>query len=59
MFNDLLKLAAMSPLAEQVAELTVCPKCHTRTLEEKHSSDLFRAFQCSACGDAWMLRPNT
>ena len=59
MVNELFKLAAMSPLAEQVAELNVCPKCHTRTLEEKHSDDFFRAFQCSACGHVWMLRPTT
>lgn len=59
MLDDLFRLAAMSKLQETVVELGVCPKCHSKTLEEKHADEHFRACQCSDCLHVWMLPHNT
>lgn len=40
----------MTPLQAQVAELGVCPKCHTKTLVEKHNDgEHIKWDQCRAC----------
>lgn len=48
-FNDWLKFATMSKLAEQVVDTGTCPKCHKKTLAEKHNDSEIRWLQCSAC----------
>jgi hypothetical protein len=54
MSTPLPKLVPMSGLQEQVYDLGVCPKCHTKTLEDKHVAGDFRAVQCTGCGMAFL-----
>lgn len=57
MISDLFKCAIMSPLEEQTAELSVCAKCHKRTLTEKVSNEMGRWMQCSRCLTVYLLPP--
>lgn len=48
----------MTPLQSQVAELGVCPKCHSKTLVEKHNDGEFIKWdQCSMCLNVYAAPP--
>jgi hypothetical protein len=49
MLAELFKHATMTPLAQQVYELGICAKCHTRTMRFVHMSDGMSFRQCTRC----------
>lgn len=52
--SDLIKLESITPLQEQVKDLGMCPKCHSKTLAEKFNNGEWRADQCSTCLTVYM-----
>lgn len=50
-----IRLALSTPLEDQVANLGVCPKCHTKTLELKHVGGACDWHQCSKCRTVFAL----
>lgn len=51
----LITFKLMHPLQERVAQLHICPACHTKTLLERSRSPGNRWLQCSACKVVWCL----
>jgi hypothetical protein len=47
--KELIKLATMTPLQQQVIESGMCFKCHAKTLELFHKEAEMRFLQCYKC----------
>lgn len=58
LLGGLVKLATMTPLQQTVAELDCCPKCHAKTLAEKHEGAGMRFLQCAKCLHVYVLPSN-
>lgn len=56
--SDLVKLATMTPLQQQAAELGFCPRCHAKTLAEKHEGAGMSFMQCGKCLHVYVLPSN-
>lgn len=55
--SELMKAAVMTPLQQQVYEIGVCARCHTKTMCLRHlAADAGLEFwQCSKCNQVAML----
>lgn len=47
-----------NPLELQVMELGICPRCHTKTLVEKHRDPTATWLQCSSCNVVCAIDPD-
>lgn len=52
-----MKLALLTPLAERVVALRVCPKCHIKSLREALERDGMRFQQCGHCNTVFVDKP--
>jgi hypothetical protein len=56
--TEMFKCSTMTGLMEQVVNIGVCTKCHSKSLRFVYACESFKSYQCAKCLRVFMTEPD-